>query len=93
MGNRAGRLLLRGGAWEQAARYGTLAAERARRLHAPTAAAEQLTLVIDAARQMGAPPLAEVFRARGHAYEVLGDASSALADYRAALARAEEAGD
>jgi DNA-binding CsgD family transcriptional regulator len=81
------------GAWEQAARYGTRAAERALRLHAPAAVAEQLTLVIDAARQMGAPPSAEVFRARGHAYEVLGDAEAALADYRAALAQAEAAGD
>lgn len=81
------------GAWEQAVRYGTLAAERARRLHAPAAAAEQLTLVIDAARQTGAPPPAEVFRARGNAYEVLGDAEAALADYRAALAQAEAAGD
>jgi DNA-binding CsgD family transcriptional regulator len=81
------------GSWEQATHYGKRAAERAQRLHAPAAAVEQLTLVIEATRHLGKPPPAELCRARGHAHEILGDAEAALADYQAALAQAEAAGD
>ena len=81
------------GAWEQAAHYGWLAAERARRLYAPAAVAEHLNLVIDATRNLGRSPEVAVLRARGSAHEMLGAADAALDDYQAALVQAEATGD
>lgn len=81
------------GLWPQAHHYARRAADRAQRLYAPHAAIEHLTRAITACARLGMPPPADLLRARAAMRDTVGDADAALADYRAALAAAEQAGD
>jgi DNA-binding CsgD family transcriptional regulator len=91
-------------AWDKALDWAQQAGERALRLYAPRAAIEGLGRALDAAhrliRQAGAssapvptPTLAALHRARGRAYETIGEFEAALADYGAAVELARMAGD
>ena len=87
------------GVWEKALAYAQRAGERARRLYAPRAAVEELSRASLAARHLAAaqpvpaPRLADLYQARGEAYETLGDFEHALADYESVLTLARDAGD
>ncbi len=73
--------------------YAKLAAEQAQALSAPRAAVEQWTRVMQAAGQLGQAVPPTCYRARGQAYEILGDFEQAKADYRTGAARrASDAG-
>ena len=83
-------------AWDKALAYARRAGERALRLYAPRAAVEQLTRALEAAHRLmrargsasapvPTPTLAALHRARGRAYETLGDFERARADYGAAV--------
>lgn len=77
--------------WSKALHYARRAGEEARRLHAPSAIVEQFTRARHAAAQLGLPEDAMLLRARGQAYEMLGDFAAARADLEAALAAARVA--
>jgi DNA-binding CsgD family transcriptional regulator/tetratricopeptide (TPR) repeat protein len=62
-------------------------------VHAPHAALEQFNRAVSAVRSLGLAPTAPLYQARGGAYEVLGDFSSARSDYEAALSAARGAGN
>jgi DNA-binding NarL/FixJ family response regulator len=81
------------GEWAQALAYAQRAGEQARALYAPRAAVQQFTRALVAARHLpAAPPVAYLYRARGLAYDTLGDFEQARADLETALALAH-AGD
>jgi predicted ATPase len=79
--------------WSKAMEYAKLAAEQAQALSAPRAAVEQWTRVLRAAGQLGQVVPPTCYRARGQAYEILGDFEQAKADYERALHAARQAGD
>jgi ATP/maltotriose-dependent transcriptional regulator MalT len=81
------------GAWEKALEYGQRAGEQAQSLYAPQAAALHFTRALDAARQLSLTPPASLYRARGLAYETLGDFEQARADYETALQLAHDPSD
>ena len=81
------------GVWEQALAYGQRAGEQAQALYAPQAAIEHFTRALDAASQLSLTPAASLYRARGLAYETLGDFERARADQETALLLAHEASD
>jgi tetratricopeptide (TPR) repeat protein len=81
------------GAWEKALEYGQRAGEQAQSLYAPQAAAFHFTRALDAARQLSLTPPASLYRARGLAYETLGDFEQACTDYETALQLADAASD
>ncbi len=81
------------GVWEKALEYGQRAGEQAQALYAPQAAIEHFTRALDAARQLSLTPAASLYRARGLAYETLGDFERARADQETALQLAHEASD
>lgn len=81
------------GAWEKALAYGTRAGARARGLHAPREAIEQLGRAVHAAAELRLAPSADVLRMRGLAYETLGEFDRALEDLEAACDRARGTGD
>lgn len=81
------------GLWPQALRYARQAGDQARALYAPRAAAAQYTRAIEAARRLGQPALAELYRSRGQAYDQLGDLEAAHADYQQALEAARALDD
>ena len=80
--------------WSKTREYATRAAEQAQALSAPRAALEQWTRVIHAAQQLGQSVPPTCYRARGQAYEILGDFEQAKVDYERALqaARQEQEG-
>src|SRR6266571_119421 len=80
-------------AWEQALEYGRRAGEQAQALYAPQAATLHFTRALDAARHVSLTPPANLYRARGLAYETLGDFERARADQETARERAHLAGD
>ena len=80
-------------AWEQALFYGQRAGAQAQALYAPRAAIEHFTRALDAACHLSLTPPASLYRARGLAYETLGDFERARADQEAALEHAHEASD
>lgn len=80
-------------AWEQALLYGQRAGEQAQALYAPQAAALHFTRALDATRQLSLTPPASLYRARGLAYEALGDFERARADHETALQLADAASD
>ena len=92
-----------GQAWERALEYARQAGERAQRLYAPRVALEQYSRALAAARRLREAPaggsavsptaLAELHRARGRAYETLGEFSRALEDYERAVELARSAGN
>src|SRR6266700_1072580 len=78
-------------AWEQALEYGRRAGEQAQALYAPQAASEHFTRALDAASHVSLTPPANLYRARGLAYETLGEFERARADQETALKYAHEA--
>jgi len=81
------------GVWSKAAEYGQRAGERALILYAPRAAVEHLTRALDALSHLGGTPSAAVVRARGQAYETIGEFEQARADYERALSIARQTQD
>src|SRR6266516_86270 len=81
------------GAWEKALEYGQRAGEQAQALYAPQAATLHFTRALDAARHVSLRPAASLYRARGLAYETLGEFERARADQETALKYAHEASD
>ena len=81
------------GAWEKALAYGQRAGEQAQALYAPQAATLHFTRALDAASQLSLTPPASLYRARGLAYETLGDFERARADHETALQLAHAASD
>src|SRR2546423_3427624 len=81
------------GAWEQALAYGLRAGVQAQALYAPQAATLHFTRALDAARHVSLTPPASLYRARGLAYDTLGDFERARADQETALQLAHEASD
>src|SRR3989440_4905644 len=81
------------GVWEKALLYGQRAGEQAQALYAPQAASEHFTRALDAARQLSLTPAASLYRARGLAYDTLGDFERARADQETALQLAHKASD
>src|SRR2546426_1368425 len=81
------------GVWEKALAYGQRAGEQAQALYAPQAASEHFTRALDAARQLSLTPAASLYRARGLAYDTLGDFERARADQETALQLAHKASD
>ena len=80
-------------AWEQALLYGQRAGEQAQALYASQAATLHFTQALGAASQLSLTPPAGLYRARGLAYETLGDFEQARADYETALQLADAASD
>ncbi len=81
------------GVWDRALEYAQRAGEMAQSLYAPRPAVEQFSRAIEAARHLSLAPSPQVYRARGLAFETLGDFARARADHEAALHAAREAGD
>jgi DNA-binding CsgD family transcriptional regulator len=81
------------GVWEKALAYGRRAGEQAQALYAPQAATLHFTRALDATRQLSLTPAASLYRARGLAYETLGEFERARADHETALQLAHLAGD
>lgn len=78
--------------WAKAFEYSQRAGEQAQALYSPRAAIEHFTHTLEAAKHMRIPPSANLWYARGGAYEMLGDFEKAHDDFSAALnaARAEQ---
>jgi DNA-binding CsgD family transcriptional regulator/tetratricopeptide (TPR) repeat protein len=76
--------------WSKTLEYAKRAAEQAQALSAPRAALEQWTRVVHAAEQLGQDVPPAYYRARGRAYEILGDFEQAKADYEQALHAAHQ---
>jgi DNA-binding CsgD family transcriptional regulator len=81
------------GAWEKALEYGRRAGEQAQALYAPQATVEHFTRALDAASHVSLTPPVSLYRARGLAYETLGDFERARADHETALQLAHQASD
>jgi predicted ATPase len=82
-----------GEVWERTLRYAPRAGERAQALYAPRAAVEHFTRALEAGRRLDVEPSTQVLRARGQAYETLGEFEAARADFEAVLERARAVGD
>jgi len=81
------------GEWEKALTYSQRAGEAAQRMYAPREGIEHFTRAIQAAKNLGTVPFAKLYRARGHAYELVGEFEHARADQEAALDHARAAHD
>ena len=79
--------------WSKAMEYAKRAAEEAQALSAPRAAVAQWTRMMHAAKQLGQAVPSTCYRARGQAYEMLGDFEQAKSDYERALHAARQAQD
>ncbi len=73
------------GLWPRTFEYAQRAGEKAISFYAPHAAVAHFTNALHAQYQLSMTPPASLFRARGQAYELLGDFDRARADYEAAL--------
>ncbi len=81
------------GAWLKAQAYARRAGERALALYTPRAAVALFTRALEAAHLGDLASALEVYRARGLAYETIGDFASARADHEMALRLAEATGE
>jgi DNA-binding CsgD family transcriptional regulator/tetratricopeptide (TPR) repeat protein len=81
------------GDWEKALNYSWRAGEQAQALYTPRAAIEQFTRALNASQKLHLTPPVELIRARGKAYETLGDFELALDDYTRALDAARASHD
>lgn len=84
------------GLFERACALDVAAGEEAMRLYAPQAAIEHFTRALEAAQRSAITParrLYRVYRARGRAYETVGDFESAQNDFQRALEGAQTRGD
>ena len=79
--------------WEKALTYSERAGARAQSLYARREAVEHFTHALDAARRLSKLTPASLYRARGQAYELLGNFAGARADYEQALNTARDAQD
>jgi DNA-binding CsgD family transcriptional regulator/tetratricopeptide (TPR) repeat protein len=79
--------------WEKALEYAQRAGEKAQSLYASRVAIEQYTRALDAAGHLVLAPPPTLYRARGQAYEILGEFEQAYRDYEQALAAAHETHD
>ncbi len=79
--------------WSKAMEYAGRAAEQAQALSAPRSAVEQWTRVMHAAQHLGQAVPLTCYRARGQAYEILGDFEQAKTDYERALLTARQTED
>ncbi len=82
-----------GGIWSKAVEYGQRAGERALILYAPRAAIEHFTRALGALKHLASTPPATVLRARGQAYETIGEFEQARSDYEHALSIARQTQD
>jgi len=73
------------GVWVKALEYEQRSGNMALRLYAPRAAIEHLTHALDAAHQLHVTPPAQIYLARGQAYQTLGEFDRAQGDYEHAL--------
>jgi DNA-binding CsgD family transcriptional regulator len=79
--------------WEKVLRYAQRAGERAQRLYAPRAAVEHFARALRAAHERQLTPGAALLRARGEAFELIGDLEAARESYTRSLEAARTAGD
>ena len=79
--------------WNKAMEYATRAAEQAQALSAPRAAIEQWTRAQHAANQLRQDVPPTCYRARGKAYEILGDFEQAQTDLERAQHKAHQTED
>ena len=79
--------------WDTALVYARRAGDQAAAMYAPHAAAEHYGRALQAAAQLGVAAPMQLHRARGRAYESLGEFAAARADYEQALARARAGSD
>ena len=82
-----------GGVWQKALEYSQRAGEQARRLYAQREAIVFYSRALVSARELRIAIEPELFSARGHAYDILGDFKSALDDFEQALRIARERQD
>jgi tetratricopeptide (TPR) repeat protein len=75
-------------AWDKALKYSQRAGEKAQALYAPRTAVGQFTRALEAAQQLSVSPPLALYRARGQAYETLGDFDKAQADFEQVLSLA-----
>ncbi len=71
--------------WQKAADYAQRAGEKALRLYSHRAAIDYFTWALEAADHLSLPPPPALYRARGQAYETLGEFEQAQRDYTLAL--------
>ena len=81
------------GVWAKALMYSQRAGLKAQALYAPREAIEHLTRAVEAARQMSVLPPVATLRARGKAYETVGDFERARSDCEEALNVARQVQD
>ena len=79
--------------WEKAVDYAQRAGEKALHLYAHRAAIDYFTWVLEALDHLSLPPPPAVYRARGQAYEALGEFAQAQLDYTQALEVARTGSD
>ena len=81
------------GDWAKALAYAEQVGRRAAEVYAPRDAVLHLTRAVEAAERLGGGVPGRLHRARGLAYEALGDFAAAQADHERAMAAARAAGD
>jgi DNA-binding NarL/FixJ family response regulator len=81
------------GRWEKVLEYAQRAGEQAQRLYAWPAAIEHYTRALDSARHLALSPHPTLYRARGQAYEALGEFEAARHDYEQVLEAAHQGHD
>ena len=74
-----------GRVWQKALDYAQRAGEKAVQLYAHRAAIDYFTWALDAAHHLAHAPTSGFYRARGHAYETLGEFEHAQRDYTQAM--------
>jgi len=79
--------------WHKALQYAQRAGEKAQRMYAPRAAAEQFSRALDAAHHLAETVPAALYHARGQTYEMLGEFEAARIDYERAGRVARQQGD
>ena len=81
------------GMWQQALDYSQRAGNQAQTLYAAGEAVVHFTRAVEATRQMQEVPTAALLRARGKAYETMGDFDAARTDFEASLDAAQQLKD
>lgn len=79
--------------WEQALAYSQQVGQQALTLYAPRAALNHFSHAIYAAEHLPVPTPMSLYRARGQAYELLGDFEAACGDFEQALTKARTTED
>lgn len=79
--------------WDEAYYYCRRAGERSLALNAPQSASDLFSRALSAAQHLKVTPRAELHRARGQAYEALGEFELARADYERSFGIAQESSD